>query len=35
LEELQLEPVDEKQIKSATTYNKNEQEQDAKNNAEL
>ena len=38
LEELEVESVDEKlrrQIKLAMTYNKNEQQQDAKNRAEL
>jgi hypothetical protein len=30
-----VEPVDEKQIRFATIYDKNEQQQDAKNNVEL
>jgi hypothetical protein len=34
-EELKVEPVDEKQIRLATIYGKNEQQQDAKTNAEL
>jgi len=34
-EELNVEPVDEKQISLATIYGKNEQQQDAKTNAEL
>jgi hypothetical protein len=34
-EELKVEQVDEKQMRLATIYGKNEQQQDAKNNAEL